>query len=623
MTFPAGRYLLISLIASLLAGLLFLTGLPGDFVLDDVPNIVNNDALKLERLDADSLYEVATARQMSGNMRVLPTLTFAVDYWRAGSMDPATFKTTSILIHALTTCALAWFFLQVLLTAGVTNDRARLLSLALALAWAIHPLQVSAVLYTVQRMQTMGTMFLVLALLAYLHARRAQIDGRSGRKGILFAIMAWFLAMGCKEDTVLLPAYTLALELTVLRFAAANPVLAARLRKGYAFATAAGAAFFLLWAVPQFWVSERPVFRDFNTYERLLTQGRVLCMYLSQILLPLPQDMPFYYDWLQPSRGLVQPWTTLPSLLAISGLLGSAWWLRHRMPLYALGVLLFFGAHFITSNIILLELAFEHRNHFALIGAVLAIGSLLAHASMRLRLRIRTQAVLCTLILIALASATLMRTHVWADKTRFAQVSTQLAPHSARVWFGLCIEYFKAGGEAIHSNPNLDKAIDSCSAGVAAAPYALNTSATLLVLKTLRGDITQQDWDRYQHSMNTVNMSWDNQRAAMILAYYSRKGVDLNRQEMLKSLATLARRADIAPFNSASLGYFIMNDLANPDQAMPYFIAAVSAASPRDPFPWQLASELKAKGRPDLAEKIENLGKARIGKPMANPAPGH
>ena len=55
--------------------------------------------------------------------------------------------------------------------------------------------------------------------------------------------------------------------------------------------------------------------------------------------------------------------------------------MRTRWPLFSLGVFLFFAAHLITSNVIGLELAFEHRNHFALIGAVLAVGSLLAQAS--------------------------------------------------------------------------------------------------------------------------------------------------------------------------------------------------------------------------------------------------
>jgi hypothetical protein len=603
--------LLFSLIVALLAALPFTTGLPGGFVLDDVPNIINNDDLQLTSLDASQLVKIATAPQISGSLRVVPTLTFALDYLRAGSFDPATFKTTNILIHALTACALGWFFHALLLATNVPAKRAQWAAPALALAWALHPLQVSSVLYVVQRMQTMGTLFLVLALLAYLQARRAQIAGNPGRTGLLVSMLLWVVAMGCKEDSILLPAYTLALELTVLRFGAADTGLATRLRRGYLIATLAGAAAYALWLIPNHWHWEAYPARDFSTPERLLTQARVLCLYLWQILVPLPSHMPFYYDGLPPSRGLLQPWTTLPAIAALLALLALAWRLRARWPLFSLGVLLFFGAHFITSNVIGLELAFEHRNHFALIGAVLAVGSLLAHAGARLRLRPAAQSSLCVILLITLGSATLVRAHSWADKLAFARTSTELAPHSARAWFGLCMDYFKAGGEAVKDNSNLDKAIEACRNGSTAAPYALNSPATLLVLKTLRGDVTQQDWALFQHRMDTVHMGWDNQRAPMILAYYARKGVRLDKQEMLKALATLARRASITPFNSASLGYFIMNDLEDPDQAMPYFAVAISAANPADPFPQQLAGELMTKNRADLARRVEQLWKAK------------
>src|SRR5690606_25448236 len=124
----------------------------------------------------------------------------------------------------------------------------------------------------------------------------------------------------------------------------------------------AGLAAYLFLVVPYFWSTDGyGGDRDFSTLERLLTQPRVLCLYLWQILVPLPGHMPFYYDWLQPSRGLLQPWTTLPAIAALLALLGTAWRLRTRWPLFSLGVLLFFAAHFITSNVIGVELAFEHR----------------------------------------------------------------------------------------------------------------------------------------------------------------------------------------------------------------------------------------------------------------------
>ena len=68
----------------------------------------------------------------------LPTLTFALDYWRAGGADPRAFKTTNIVLHVLTTCALAWFFRSLLLLTGVTPQKANWLAPALALAWAAH-----------------------------------------------------------------------------------------------------------------------------------------------------------------------------------------------------------------------------------------------------------------------------------------------------------------------------------------------------------------------------------------------------------------------------------------------------------------------------------------------------
>ncbi|HBN55054.1 MAG TPA: hypothetical protein DD456_13805 [Stenotrophomonas sp.] len=613
-SFPAGRFLLLSLIASLLAVLPFTAGLPGDFVLDDVPNIVNNEVIQLQQLDMDALVKVATAPQISGSLRALPTLTFALDFWRAGSMDAGAFKVTNIAIHALTTCALAWLFHAILLAAGIHAARARWFSLALALAWAVHPLQVSAVLYVVQRMQTMGTLFLVLALLAYVQARRAQIAGRSGRTGLLLSALLWAVAMGCKEDTVLLPAYALALELTVLRFAAADIGLAMRLRRAYLVATLAGIAVYLLLALPHFWQWEPYWGRNFSSTERLLTQARVLCMYLWQILLPLPAHMPFYYDWLQPSRSLLQPWTTLPSIILVLTLLGAAWRLRSRFPLFSLGVFLFFAAHFITSNVIGLELAFEHRNSFALIGGVLALGSLLAFVAGRLRFGPAARAASCMLLLVAIGGAAAVRSHAWSDGLIFARASTELAPHSARAWFGLCMDQFKKGGEAVKGNPNLDEAINACEKGTVAAPYALNSAATLIVLKTLRGDVSPHDWRGFQRRMNAVDMNWDNSRAPLILAYYARQDVPLDKKQMLEALATLARRTSLTPFNSASLGYFIMNDLGEPDQAIPYFEVAVSAASAGDPFPAQLMDELRAIDRPDLAEKVRQLALARYDK---------
>src|SRR3546814_20848978 len=118
----------------------------------------------------------------------------------------------------------------------------------------------------------------------------------------------------------------------------------------------------------------------------------------------------------------------LPAIAAVLALLGTAWSLRTRWPLFALGVFLFFAAHFIASTVVGLELAFEHRNHFALIGMVLAIGSLLAHASQRLRIRPSMPALVCPLLLACLCGATLLPAPAWRSKLAHAPVPPEVAP---------------------------------------------------------------------------------------------------------------------------------------------------------------------------------------------------
>lgn len=610
MTLSNRWFILTSLLCALLASALFIPGLSGDFAFDDDSNIVNNQAIHLERLDADSLYWAAFSPQPGGETRLLPTISFALDYWRGGGLDPAVFKATNIGIHALTTFALAWFFRNLLLLAGVNPIRARLAALALALAWAMHPLQVSSVLYVVQRMQTMATLFLVLALMAYLKARQAQIQGHSGRTGWLLAGLLWVLSIGCKEDAVLLPAYTLALELTLLRFRAANPALAHKLRRDYQWMAALGAAAFLFVVVPHFWQWDAYPGRDFSSTERLLTQGRVLCMYLWQILLPLPQHMPFYYDWLQPSRGLRHPWTTLPAILLVSALLATAWRLRARRPLFALGVFLFFAGHFVTSNVVGLELAFEHRNHFALIGILLAAGDLLAVAAQRLRLRPSLQVTVVGLLLMLMGSATVERAMTWDSGLGLARMSTELAPHSARAWNSLCLGYYELGGSNAPANPYLDKAIDTCSKGAAAAVYSVSSLTNMLVFKTMQGSVAQADWNRYLERLEHVEMGPENRQTLQILINNVSHGVVLDEDGVLEAIDIVARRGQLHSAEWASIGYFILTLTHQPDRAYPFFFRSVqTASSPRDQANGIIA-ELQVRGRPEWAVKLEAQARA-------------
>jgi len=117
--------------------------------------------------------------------------------------------------------------------------------------------------------------------------------------------------------------------------------------------------------------------------------------------------------------------------------------------------------------------------------------------------------------------------------------------------------------------------------------------------------------------MRTVRMTDDNTRVFLILVAHARLGVDLDKQQLMETLDILLERGNFGPVNRANLGFFVMNDLGEPDRALPYFLKSIESRSPQDPFALQLGAELRDKGRSDLAETVEQAGVARLGEARA------
>src|SRR5690606_27131700 len=124
----------------------------------------------------------------------------------------------------------------------------------------------------------------------------------------------------------------------------------------------------LVWLLPGLLKPGGWAAREFSLETRLLSEARIVICYIGWIVLPTPQSLSFYHDDYLPSAGLLQPWTTLASMLAIAALLGFAWWQRLRRPLLALGIGLYFAGHVLTATILPLELVYEHRNYFSSFG---------------------------------------------------------------------------------------------------------------------------------------------------------------------------------------------------------------------------------------------------------------
>lgn len=422
---------------SILGATLFVyaDGLSGPFLFDDHVHITQNHWVKIETLSPADLQQAwnSSFTRYPGK-RPLAQLTFGINHAFAG-LDPFAYKATNLGIHLLTGVAvfmLSTLVLRALGDSAAAATRRHWIALLVTAFWLLHPIHVSTVLYTVQRMAQLSTLGLLLAMSCYFMARLQSAPDR-GR-------IAWLVAMPplaalaflAKENAVLLPMLLLASEITVLRSVpvTGNP----RLIRG---------AQVLFIALPLLigavYLATHPGlmsydYRPFTLEDRLLTQGRVLWLYLHWLLIPDISAFGLFHDDVVVSTGWLQPLTTVVAWLGIAVLLGSALVLRHRAPLYAFAVCFFFAAHALESTVFPLEMMFEHRNYMASLGPLLWLSYLVVESSRRKRLQ-RMAGVIGILLLLAYSTVTYVRVGNWSSFQRFVLSGAENHPASARYNF--------------------------------------------------------------------------------------------------------------------------------------------------------------------------------------------
>lgn len=609
------RFTLSTFVVVLLVTVVFLPGLSGGFLLDDGINILSNYVLYIHELNIDNLIYAGLSFHDGDGTRALPMASFAFDYWRTGSMDASAFKATNIFIHAITTFFLAFFFRRLLLLAKWTPQHAAWGALILTVLWAVHPLQVSSVLYIVQRMQTMATLFIVLSLWMYLLMRQNQIAGGRGRIQGVGVIVFWFLALICKDDAVLLPVFTLLLELTVLRFQAGQAVVTRGLKQCYSLFVVVALVAYCFVIIPKYGCWNICSGRDFNSGERLLTQGRVLMMYLGQIIFPLSDRLPFIYENYPVSRSLFQPWATLPSLFIITALIVWAWCWRHIRPLFAFGVLLFFAGHLISSNIILLELVFEHRNHFPMIGAILALSDLILLICQRLKLKQQVIYSVFAAIMLLLGTSTLYQTYIWGDAARLGQKLTKLSPVSVRAWTQYAAAYF----DRYNFTKNPQYLTQAISVTEQALQHVSSPSLTanIIIYKSILGTTETRDWQRYQDSLRATSDKRVNKQSLDALLDNFIKGFNVDENRLLESMEIIEKKENMG----ASWYFDAANKVYNSkrhDHAIVFFRKFVEVSPANDPMIQDLIDGLAVGGYTDWVAELVRVRQQKTEKKISS-----
>lgn len=545
---PAIRNLLPALVVLALVALALWPALTGGFIFDDYPIFVENPAIHVTGWHWAEWQRAWTWSHIN-IQRPLAMLSYALNY--ALGNGTWGFKFTNLLIHLFNT-ALVLLLARRLLgacwpsrsgeEAGAHARQLDWWALGIAAAWAMHPLQVSAVMYVVQRMELMGFSFVLMALLAYWHARQLQQDGQRSWPWLLLCTVLIAVGYGAKETAVLVPGYALLMELTVLRFAAASPLTSRRWKLFYIAGCIAASLVFALYLLPHYATAGAYAGRDFSAWQRELTQLRVLPLYLYWIVWPAPGHMVFYYDNYAASTGWLHPATTLLGGLFLLGLLGAAVALRKRRPLLALGIVWFFMAHALTSAPINLELVFEHRNYPALLGVVFVLADLAWSATRRSR-SIVPALVACALIL-NLGYLTMLRASVWGNGQMLATTLVDTNPDSARAAMDLARRYMAMSGD----NPNMP--LYSLSIRLLEHATTLNTDSPLaeeaLLLEAAKNPQlpTQPWWDSIKHKLQTRPLTSDTWRAlSQLMTERVGGNTHIDAQQLAEAYAIAVSRA--------------------------------------------------------------------------------
>lgn len=409
-------------------------GLQGGFFFDDGPSILQADGVQLQSLSSDSLHQAWSSGGAGPSGRPVAQLTFALNHYFNG-FEPFAFKATNLAIHLI--CGFLVFGLAnhlIRATSHLAKSRPILFApVGVASMWLLHPIQLLPVLHVVQRMTSLSALFLLAALLLHISAREPNERFGTLKLFVAWAVL-WPLSFLSKETGALFPLFVLAWEMIVRRHAFGQLD-----RFALAFAALVGSAMLATMAYglsPRGqWLWSGYDLRSFSVVERVLTEGRVLWFYLRLILLSQFELFGLYHDDIELSTDLVAPWTTLPALVGLGGLVWLAWRARIRAPLLSFGIVWFFIGHLLESTALPLETAHEHRNYLPLFG-VLLVGAWALERARQLAGNYQTVGTtLAAVMLVNVTFVTALRSHQFEEDGRRTQIEAQHHRSSARAQF--------------------------------------------------------------------------------------------------------------------------------------------------------------------------------------------
>ncbi|MDO9529564.1 MAG: tetratricopeptide repeat protein [Syntrophales bacterium] len=454
---------LMLLVMAVLVFMIYSNILKAPFVFDDQQNIRDNPHVRLTELTFKGIKEKIVENPY--NNRPVAHASFALNYY-FHKYNVMGYHLVNILIHIMTGFFL-YFFIKITLnittlstscqqpTSGnpqfVTRDphtgfsNHSLIAFFAVLIWLVHPIQTQSVAYIVQRMNSMAAMFYVLSFLLYAKARLTE---KKEKKWVLLAgcVLAGILALGSKEIAATLPFFIFLYEWYFFQD------LNRDWFKRHLLLFSGIVILFTIVAVV--YMGAHPLERILSDYDkrsftltqRVLTEFRVVIYYISLLAFPLPSRLNLDHHFAV-SSSLINPVTTIFSIVSVIGLIGLALYMAKRERLLSFCVLWFLGNLVIESSVIGLEIAFEHRTYLPSMLVSMMVATLVCRYVKQKRVIL---SLLCVVTLV-FSYWTYERNKVWGSELSLWEDCIKKSPGKARPHYNLANVLTRQG--------NIDRAI--------------------------------------------------------------------------------------------------------------------------------------------------------------------
>ncbi len=417
---------------AVLIAFLYWSGLYGGFFFDDSTNILESDELQMKELSWQA-FKAAWGGGNAGPLgRPISLLSFAFNHYFSG-LDPFAFKLTNLVIHGVN-AFLVYNLIRLIGRAIDRNssaDQGCLPAFLLALLWATHPIQLTSVLYVVQRMTSLSSMFILIGLVLHIWARQMRPLNKQGCVALVVAwILAFPLSLLSKETGILFIGYIFSYELLIQRHFNTRYDRSAIWFLGLVTLTSALLFSYLFFFSSWLWSGYQG--RPFSLPERLLTESRILWEYIDLIFTPVLRNLALYHDDVVVSTGFIEPISTLFSVLGLIGLIILVIYQRLKRPLLAMAIIWFLIGHSLESTVIPLELMHEHRNYLPSLGLIFVLMHIERSPLFKSGKRHMLVGVAGFALLAYYSVLTYLRSDMYGDDIRRTQIEAQYHERSVR-----------------------------------------------------------------------------------------------------------------------------------------------------------------------------------------------